>query len=132
MRLSDWPSLRLVIPLSAGIIISDTIGNAWAEVPFWCALAAIALSITISILSGGRKPRLSGLFLSLSFVLAGALSHSLQMCKVRVEWPDRYGIYHGVVTSYPLERERTYKSLKSWRVRDAKGSGQGLACHAGS
>lgn len=109
MRLSDWPSLRLVIPLSAGIIISDTIGNAWAEVPFWCALAAIALSITISILSGGRKPRLSGLFLSLSFVLAGALSHSLQMRKVRVEWPDRYGIYHGVVTSYPLERERTYK-----------------------
>ena len=109
MRLSDWPSLRLVIPLSAGIIISDTIGNAWAEVPFWCALIAVALSITISILSGGRKPRLSGFFLSLSFVLAGVLSHGLQMRKVRVEWPDRYGIYHGVVTSYPLERERTYK-----------------------
>ena len=109
MRLSDWPSLRLVIPLSAGIIISDTIGNAWAEVPVWCALTAIALSITVSIILSGRRPRLSGLFLSLSFVLAGALSHTLQMRKVRVEWPPQYRVYHGVVTSYPLERERTYK-----------------------
>ncbi len=109
MRLSDWPSLRLVIPLSVGIIISDTIGNTWAEVPVWCALGLIALSITFSILSGDRRPSLSGLFLSLSFILAGVLAHGLQMRKVKVEWPERYMTYQGVVTSYPLERERTYR-----------------------
>ena len=109
MRLSDWPSLRLVIPLSAGIIISDTIGNTWAEVPVWCALSVAALLITFIIISGDRRPSLSGLFLSLCFILAGATLHGLQMRKVRVEWPDRYRIYHGTVTSYPVERERTYK-----------------------
>ena len=106
MRLSDWPSLRLVIPLSAGIIISDTIGNTWAEVPVWCALSVAALLITFIIISGDRRPSLSGLFLSLCFILAGATLHGLQMRKVRVEWPDRYLIYHGTVTSYPVERER--------------------------
>ena len=109
MRLSDWPSLRLVIPLSVGIIISDTIGNAWAEVPGWCALSAIAFLITLFLVLGHRKPGFSGLLLSLCFVLAGVLLHSLQMQRVKVEWPDRYRIYNGMVTSYPLERERTYR-----------------------
>ena len=109
MRLSDWPSLRLVIPLSAGIIISDTIGNTWAEVPVWYALAATALLITLIIISGDRRPSLSGLFLSLCFILAGASLHGIQMRRVRVEWPERYLTYHGTVTSYPVERERTYK-----------------------
>ena len=109
MRLSDWPSLRLVIPLIAGIIISDTIDNTRAQVPVWCMLAAIGILITLVLVCGDRKPRFSGFFLSLSFMLAGAASYSNQMARVRVEWPDRYAVYHGLITSYPLERERTYR-----------------------
>jgi len=56
-----------------------------------------------------RHPRFSGLCLSLSFVVVGALSYAIQMDRVKVEWPKRWAIYHGVVNSYPLERERTYR-----------------------
>ena len=109
MRLSDWPSLRLVIPLIAGIIISDTILNTRAEVPVWCILSIIVALVLFILYFSDRKPRLSGLCLSLSFVFAGALSYTLQMERVRVEWPGRWVIYHGVINSYPLERERTYR-----------------------
>lgn len=109
MKLSDWPSLRLVIPLIAGIIISDTIGNTRAQVPVWCAFAAIGLLVlTILILSDSR-PRISGFCLSLAFFVVGFVSFRISMDRVRVEWPGRYELYHGLITSYPVERERTYR-----------------------
>lgn len=109
MRLSDWPSLRLVIPLTAGILISDTILNTRAQVPVPCLIASIALLVILVFLSADRFRRLSGFCLSLSFVLAGMLCHHKEMAYVQVEWPSRYAVYHGVVNSYPLERERTYR-----------------------
>lgn len=109
MRLQDWPSLRLVFPLIVGIIISDTILNTRADVPVWCFFAIIATLIALILIFSDRHPRFSGLCLSLSFVVAGALSYAIQMDRVKVEWPRRWAIYHGVVNSYPLERERTYR-----------------------
>ena len=109
MKLRDWPSLRLVIPLIAGICISDTIENTRAQVPVWCALAVIGILITAFIIAVDRKPGLSGFFLSLSFLFAGMASFRNLMEQVRVEWPERYAVYHGTLTSYPLERERTYR-----------------------
>ncbi len=109
MKLSDWPSLRLVIPLIAGIYISDTIENTRAEVPVWCILAATVLIALLSLIFSDRHPRISGFCLSLSFVLTGAASYLIQMHRVRVEWPPHYAVYHGVLNSYPLERERSYR-----------------------
>ena len=109
MRLSDWPSLRLVIPLIAGIYISDTIENTRAEVPVWCFIASTLLIVAIALIISDRLPRLSGICLSLSFLLAGAASYRIQMSRVRIEWPAHYAIYHGVLNSYPLERDRSYR-----------------------
>lgn len=109
MKLSDWPSLRLVIPLIAGIYISDTIENTRAEVPVWYVFAAIGILSVLILIYGDRLPRLSGFCLSLSFLLVGTASYWIQMHRVRVEWPSHYAIYHGVVNSYPLERERSYR-----------------------
>ena len=109
MKLSDWPSLRLVIPLIAGIYISDTIENTRAEVPVWCILAATVLIAIISLIFSDRHPRISGFCLSFSFVLIGAASYLVQMHRVRVEWPPHYAVYQGVLNSYPLERERSYR-----------------------
>ena len=109
MKLSDWPSLRLVIPLIAGIYISDTIENTRAQVPVWCTLAFILVLIVVMFIIRDRYPRISGLCLSFSFVLGGAASYWNQMENVRVEWPTHYAVYSGTLTSYPLERERTYR-----------------------
>ena len=109
MKLSDWPSLRLVIPLIAGIYISDTIENTRAELPVWCLIAATLLIALVSLIFIDRHPRISGFCLSFSFVLIGAASYLIQMHRVRVEWPGHYAVYHGVLNSYPLERERSYR-----------------------
>lgn len=109
MKLLDWPSLRLVIPLIAGIYISDTIENTRAQMPVWCALSVIGVLIVLMLILIDRKPVVSGLCLSLSFVFAGIASFRNQMEQVRVEWPGHYAVYHGTLTSYPLERERTYR-----------------------
>ena len=109
MKLSDWPSLRLVIPLIAGIYISDTIDNTRAEVPVWYVFAAIGLLSIFIIIFSDRFPRLSGVCLSLSFLLAGVASYLIRIHRVRVEWPSHYAVYHGVINSYPLERDRTYR-----------------------
>ena len=109
MKLSDWPSLRLVIPLIVGIYISDTIENTRAEVPVWCLIASTLLIVAFALIFSGRHSRLSGLCLSLSFVLAGAASYMIQIKRVRVEWPSHYVVYHGIINSYPLERDRTYR-----------------------
>ena len=109
MKLSDWPSLRLVIPLIVGIYISDTVENTRAEVPVWCLITLTLLIAVVSLILSGRNPRISGFFLSLSFVFAGAASYAIQMDRVRVEWPPHYSVYHGVINSYPLERDRSYR-----------------------
>ena len=109
MKFSDWPSLRLVIPLIAGIYISDTIENTRAEMPVWCLIGTTLLIAFFALIFSGRHPCISGYCLSLSFVLAGASSYAIQMNRVRVEWPPHYSVYKGVLNSYPLERERSYR-----------------------
>ena len=77
--------------------------------PVWCILALMAVLVLIVLFYSDRRPRLSGFCLSLSFALAGAFSYMTRMDKVMVEWPGRYAVYHGVIDSYPIERERTYR-----------------------
>ena len=77
--------------------------------PVQYLIASIALLVTLVLLFGNRFQRLSGFCLSLSFVFTGLLCHHMEMEHVKVEWPSRYAIYHGVINSYPIERERTYR-----------------------
>ena len=77
--------------------------------PVQYLIASIALLATVVLLFGNRFLRLSGFCLSLSFAVTGIMCHQIEMEHVRVEWPSRYAVYHGVINSYPLERDRTYR-----------------------
>ncbi|MBO4560630.1 MAG: ComEC family competence protein [Bacteroidaceae bacterium] len=110
MRLSDWPSLRLVIPLIAGILISDTIGNTRTVMTVWSALLSGAVVLTfLSFLYGGRAARLFGVGLSLSFLCIGAILYSVQSERVKVEWCEQDATHKGMLMDYPLERARSYR-----------------------
>ena len=110
MRLSDWPSLRLVIPLIAGILISDTIGNTRTVMTVWFAFLAGALTLTyLSFIYGGSQARLFGAGLSLSFFCIGGVSYAMQCQRVRVEWPEQNATHQGMITEYPQERARSYR-----------------------
>lgn len=110
MRLADWPSLRLVVPLIAGILLSDTILNTRAQVPDWRALLAISVIIAvIAIIYGGRRSRLCGFCLPLSFALAGASLFMAEWNRVHVEWPQSKCTYTAFLNTYPLERERSWR-----------------------
>ena len=77
--------------------------------PVPCVLALIAILFVLILLNSDRHSRISGFCLSLSFMLAGIASYQIQMRHVQVEWPGRWVVYHGVINSYPLERDRTYR-----------------------
>ena len=110
MKLSDWPSLRLVIPLIAGVLISDTIGNTHTVMVVWCAILSCAVVLTfLSFLYGGGLARLFGVGLPLSFLCIGAMLYCAQADKVRVDWPENDLTYQGMLTDYPLERARSYR-----------------------
>lgn len=102
--------MRLVIPLIAGIIISDTIGNTRIKVSLLCALLAAATILSIVFfICGGRLARFFGFSLSLSFLLEGMLSYTVFQERVHVNWPDRAGTYAAVLADYPYERARSYR-----------------------
>ena len=110
MRFQDWPSLRLVIPLIAGIIISDTIDDTHIVVTVSAALISGTFALTIlSFLYSDRLATLYGAGLSLSFMCIGALLYSVQMQRVRVHWPVAAATHQGMLAEYPLERERSYR-----------------------
>ncbi len=110
MKLSDWPSLRLVLPLIAGILISDSMENAAAVVSLACVLLVpVLLTAFISLLYGGRLARTYGLSLSLALFLLGAGLYALHECKVHVEWPHEPRTYSGMITDYPQEKARSYR-----------------------
>lgn len=110
MRLADWPSLRLVVPLIAGILLSDTILNTRAQVPDWRVLLAVSvITAVLAIIYAGRRPRLCGFCLPLSFAIAGAALQTMEWDRAHVEWSQSKCTYTAVLKSYPLERERSWR-----------------------
>lgn len=110
MKLADWPSIRLVIPLIAGILLSDTILNTRAQVPDWCALLAISAVLAFAaIIFGGRWSRVCGFCMPLSFAVAGFALMAMDWNRVHVEWPESKCTHTAILKSYPLERERSWR-----------------------
>ena len=110
MRFQDWPSLRLVIPLIAGILISDTIDNTHAVITVSAALLLCALAITVfSFIYGDRLAVLFGAGLSFSFACTGALLYAYREQAVKVEWGAGLAEHQGMLTDYPYERARSYR-----------------------
>lgn len=110
MKLADWPSIRLVIPLAGGIILSDTIQDtgtvmAVAQVAFVFASALTVLSFII----GGRLVRVFGLSLSLCFFSLGAWLYGNYRTKVVVEWQAQISAHCGILTDWPQEKTRSYR-----------------------
>ncbi len=102
--------MRLVIPLIAGIILSDTIGNTRIKVSLLCALALAAVITTFTtFIFGGRLFRMFGFSLSLSFFIAGMFMYTIFQKRVHVDWPDEARTHAAVLSDYPYERERSYR-----------------------
>lgn len=110
MKLSDWPSLRLVIPLAGGIILSDTIQDAASLSQYVLPVAVSVLTLTlVPYLYGGRQARLFGVGMLLSFFLTGAWSYGSYSAKVHVSWPEDDNTWWGYVTDWPQEKPRSYR-----------------------
>lgn len=108
--MSDWPSLRLVIPLAGGILLSDTIQDTDLITDFVMYLSVPLITVVLlSFWYGPRVPRLYGTGLMLSFFMLGAWSYSGFMEKVHVEWPQQECDYWGHVTDWPQEKARSYR-----------------------
>lgn len=110
MRLSDWPSLRLVVPLAGGILISDTIQDTGTLVRLSCALLIPASAVTlISLLSGRRLSGLYGAGLVSCFFILGCLVYGRYSLTVHVRWPDGDGVHLGRLVDWPQEKARSYR-----------------------
>lgn len=110
MRLSDWPSLRLVLPLAGGILLSDTIQDTGTLVHLSCALFIPAFAITLIFFLGGRRmPHLFGAGLFSCFLLLGCILYGTFLLKVHVDWPDKAMSYSGHLVDWPQEKNRSYR-----------------------
>ncbi len=110
MKLSDWPSLRLVIPLAGGIILSDTIQDTASLSRYVLSVAVPVLTLTlVSYLYGGRQAKLFGAGTMLSFFLIGAWSYGSYSAKVHVGWAQDDNAWWGYVTDWPQEKPRSYR-----------------------
>ena len=110
MKIADCPSLRLAVPLIGGILISDIVGNTGNQTHVLiCVLVPVLSAAFLSFSCGDRFPRLYGIFLSLSFFLAGALLYDLHMQGVVTRWPAGRTEYHGILTDWPYERAASYR-----------------------
>jgi len=108
--MSDWPSLRLVIPLAGGILLSDTIQDTDIITQYVMYLSVpLATVVLLSFCYGHRIPRLYGIGLILSFFLLGAWSYAGFLEKVHVEWPDSECDCWGHVTDWPQEKARSFR-----------------------
>lgn len=102
--------MRLVMPLIGGILISDTVGNTGNQTHLITCVLVPVLALTVfSFIYGDRFPRLYGFFLSLSFLLTGALVYLLQMDRVKVAWPLEKADYQGWLTDWPYERANSFR-----------------------
>ena len=110
MRFQDWPSLRLVIPLIAGIIISDTIDDTHTVITVSAALLCSALVVVIlSFIYNDRLAVLYGAGLSLCFACIGSMLYALHSRQVMVEWKPGPATHKGMLIEYPYERARSYR-----------------------
>ena len=110
MKLADWPSIRLVIPLAGGIILSDTIQDTGAITAAVQVLIVITSAATLlSFVIGGRLARIYGLSLSLCFFSLGVWSYGHCRTKVVVEWPQQASAHCGILTDWPQEKARSFR-----------------------
>lgn len=111
MKLHDQPSVRLVLPLIGGILLSDTIGNSAEAALSWCALIFPLFLVATCILPiwGEKTSRLFGVTVSLMFALLGALIYSGNMKRVHVEWPAGNAAFQGRLIDYPQEKPKSYR-----------------------
>lgn len=110
MKLHDQPSVRLVLPLIGGILLSDTIENSAGAALFQCALIPI-LFLLICILPrwGEKTSRMFGLAVWICVFGLGMVSYRAALDRVKVDWPSENTFYQGIVTDYPQEKPKSYR-----------------------
>lgn len=110
MKLSDWPSLRLVLSLAGGILISDTILNNGTPVHTLCVVSVPVFAATLILfLFCGRMPHLFGAGLLSCYFMLGVLLYCNYFRKVHVEWPDSAAVHCGRLVDWPQEKARSYR-----------------------
>ncbi len=109
--ISDFPVLRLVIPLIVGIT-----GAGYFSLDYSGRL--ITISIVLMIVSGlllalsmilrEKKTSLFGVGIFLLFFAAGACLLTIDRIRISVDWPEYERLYCGLITDYPTEKESSY------------------------
>lgn len=123
MRLSDWPSLRLVLPLAGGILLSDTISDTASVVQVCHAILVPSLFVLlVSFVSGRRLAHMYGIGIVLCFFILGCLSYGDYAMKVHVEWPDSPMVHSGVLVEWPQEKARSCRL--DIEIADSTGAGR--------
>lgn len=110
MKLHDQPSVRLVLPLIGGILLSDTIENSADAALLECALIpTIFLLICILPIWGEKCSRLFGVLVCTCLFLMGMVMYSFSWASVHVEWPGKNTGYQGRVLDFPQEKPKSYR-----------------------
>lgn len=110
MNITDYPSLRLLIPFLGGVIIFNAIGDTRISFLLLILLFALLLFVTMLFLFCGKKlAHLYGVSLCLSFSLLGFLLSAYSSSKVKADWPSGRIQYSGMLKNYPLEKANSYR-----------------------
>ncbi len=110
MRLSDWPSLRLVLPLAGGIAFSNTIQDTGTLVHISCVLLIPAVAVVLTaFLLGKRLPHLYGAGLFVCLFFSGCLLYGCYSMKVHIKWSDMSSVHNGHLIDWPQEKARSYR-----------------------
>ncbi len=110
MKLTDYPSLRILIPFAGGVLLSSTIGDTQISLSLLSQVLALLLIVTVLLLFTCKKlPRLYGLSLWISIFVVGVLLSCYNNSKVKVIWPAERSLYSGMLTDYPVEKEKSYR-----------------------
>lgn len=110
MKLSNYPSLRLLIPFIGGILVNNAIRDTQIPVSLLTLLFALSLIVTVLLLLCGKKVAgMYGMTLMVTFFFYGLLLSQYNLRKVHIEWPKERRIYTGLLKEYPIEKENSYR-----------------------
>lgn len=109
-RITDFPVLRLVIPLIAGIAglgyLPDNSG--WVIITSIVLMVVSGLVLVLCLIFRGTAQFFFGAGVFVLFFSAGAFSHALERARVMVEWPDEERLYCGLLSDFPKEKNNSY------------------------
>lgn len=110
MKYSDYPSLRLLIPFTGGILAYNTIGDTPVSLQqLFLLLTLLCFATMLFLFCGKQLAKIYGLLLSVTLFVSAYTLSQYQLEKVHVEWHTDRRIYSGMLKDYPIEKAKSYR-----------------------